>query len=88
MYASDVAQVNDRVTRLVGLLRERGLVVDEDPLHPAVMEAETSVGVVAFARERIAEAAGLVARHGGAPHCGERPARAPLAAQAARLKAG
>ena len=69
MYASDVAQVNDRVTRLVGLLRDRGLAIEEDLLHPAVMEAEASAGVAAFARgqlaytrsgrERIAEAAGL-----------------------------
>lgn len=54
MYANDVAQVNDRVTRLVERLRELGLNLEEDALHPAVMEAETSAGVAAFAREQLA----------------------------------
>ena len=54
MYANDVAQVNDRVTQLVAQLRERGLLIDEDPLHPAVIEADTSASVAASAREQLA----------------------------------
>jgi len=54
MFASDAAQVNDRVTELVKRLRAAGVSVEEDALHPAVIEAETSAGVAGFAREQLA----------------------------------
>jgi hypothetical protein len=36
VYSSDVAQVNDGVSRLVEPLRDRGIEVEDDLLHPAV----------------------------------------------------
>jgi len=54
MYSNDVAQVNDRITRLVERLRQLGADMQEDPLHPAVFEAETSAQVAAAAYEQLA----------------------------------